>query len=223
VHALKAARPTRISSRMSKKDAYFDDLIKELTAKVEQIDIGIRQNQTPTRRDLENFVWKTGRVVRLLIKPETNEARKIFWSEMKGILKEVMHIEKFNPGVPQSAASCVREDVLEKGLLLTLQKLLKYTKSRKQGTISAPGEVQTMEMAAKRAKVKEDKEQAEKEAEENKKKYDYSGLAEKWAKMADNVERWDEVDTDPDEPCPDIKQHGNCSYGRQCCFCNAED
>lgn len=31
--------------------------------------------------------------------------------------------------------------------------------------------------------------------------------------------RWDEEDSDPDEPCPDKKQFGNCSYGRQCGFC----
>mmetsp|Transcript_38832 Transcript_38832/g.77004 ORF Transcript_38832/g.77004 Transcript_38832/m.77004 type:complete len:206 (-) Transcript_38832:161-778(-) len=205
---------------MSKKSSYFDDLIKELTAKIEQLESGIKSNLTPTRRELEQFVWKTGRVVRLLIKPETDEARKIFWSETKGILKDVMVVEKFNPG--SFTSSCVREDVLEKGLLLTLTKLLKYTESRKRGSIAAPNEVQTMETAAKKAKLKEEKEQTEKEVEENKKKYEYAGLAEKWSKLADFAEKWDEVDTDPDEPCPDIKQHGNCSYGRQCCFCNAD-
>jgi len=206
---------------MSKtKDTYFDDLIKELSAKIEQIDTGIKHSQTPTRKELEQFIWKTGRVVRLLVSPEKDEARKIFWSEVKGILKEVMHIEQFSAGT--FVPGCVREDVLEKSLLMTLQKLLKYTQARKQGSIAAPGEVQTMETAAKKKKLNEEKGQTEKEVEENKKKYEYSELAEKWSKLADTCERWDEVDTDPDEPCPDIKQHGNCSYGRQCCFCNTD-
>mmetsp|Transcript_65561 Transcript_65561/g.152308 ORF Transcript_65561/g.152308 Transcript_65561/m.152308 type:complete len:212 (+) Transcript_65561:56-691(+) len=207
----------------NKKDQFFDDLIKELETKVEQIEVGVRTGHTPTRKELESFIWKTGRVIRLLVKPEASEARKIFWSECKGILKEVIVIEKFNPGV--FTPNCVREDILEKHLQQMLQKLLKYTKRRKNGEITAPEQVQTMEVAAKRMKLEQEKKEEEekKKAEEEKVKSGWNSFLdaqEKWKNMADSMARWDEEDSDPDEPCPDIAKFGECSYGRQCCFCN---
>jgi len=221
-HTPASALATRGSGAMApgknKKDQFFDELIKEVETKIEQIDAGMRTGHAPTRKELESFVWKTGRVVRLLVKPEASEARKIFWSECKGILKEVIVIEKFHPGVFTS--NCVREDVIEKSLLSMLQRLLKYTLKRKNGEVRAPDRVQTMELAAKRAKLEEAKEEEEKKEQESKRVWNsWEEAKEKWAKLADKVEKWDEVESDPDEPCPDVAKHGSCAYGRQCCFC----
>merc|ERR1712146_357792 len=107
----------RVSTAMPEKDGtltYMEQVLKELDTKIDQLDTGIRLNQIPSRSDLEKFTWKTGRVVRMLVKPEQDADRKLFWSECKGILKKVLNIENFNPGVFQSSA--VREDIIEKDL-----------------------------------------------------------------------------------------------------------
>uniref|UniRef100_A0A7S1SFJ2 Uncharacterized protein n=1 Tax=Alexandrium catenella TaxID=2925 RepID=A0A7S1SFJ2_ALECA len=219
----------RVSGAMAPGKAsknFFDDLIKELETKVEQIDMGIKSGNTPTRKELENFTWKTGRIIRLIIKPEASEDRKIFWHESKGFLKQVLNIDKFNPGVFTSSA--VREDIIESGLLSTLRKLLEYAKGRKEGKIAAPDGLESLENAAKRIKLKDEKkeeeEQKKKEEEASKKGWvDYIDAQEKWKNMAEKGTRWDEEESDADEPCPDIKKHGSCSYGRQCCFCEKAD
>jgi len=211
-------------------EKFFNDVIKELEAKISQLDNGIRMGQTPTRKELESFIWKTGRVLRHLIKPEDSEARKIFWSEAKGILKKVLIIEKFNPGVFTNA--CVREDVIEGDLLSTLQKMLIYTKRRSEGKVEAPKKaLDTDPPPPKKPKTEEEEKTEEKEKSSN----DWSqGWGDKkwnnknkfhdpvaaWKDMPDFHKKWDEEESDPDEPCPDKLKHGSCSYGRQCCFCN---
>jgi len=195
----------------------FEPLINELTKKTEQLEENVRAGKAPSRKDLEIYIWKTGRVCRMLVKPQENKSRDIFWSECKGVLKDCIVLEKFNPGV--FTPECVRTDIIETNLLSMVKKLLRLTTQRKSGERSAPKEVQTLEVALKR------KLEAEEIAEVKKTKEDEEWLAKEdekwsWKKATDTVKRWDEDDSDLDEECPDVKKHGSCSYGRQCGFCD---
>merc|ERR1711972_74284 len=107
-------------------------------AKAQQVKYGIDNDNVPTRKELEQFSWKTGRVIRLLIKPESSKARKLLWSECKGVLKKVLVIEKFNSGV--FIPECVRQDVIETKLLTMLEKLRNYLAKRQTGDIAPPDE-----------------------------------------------------------------------------------
>merc|ERR1712113_1277295 len=127
---------------------------------------------------------------------------------MGGFLKQALVIEKFNPGV--FTASCVREDIIETNLLKMMNDLVKYTKKRQSGAIPAPKEVLTMESAEKRAKTEAAAEEAKKEEE---KKTDAAWweneTQEKWAMMGETAKNWDDEESDPDEPCPDVKKNGS--------------
>lgn len=191
---------------------FFDALIKELDTKIDQLDTGMQLGHTPTRRELENFTWKTGRVIRQLVKPETSDETRTFWSECKGILKRVLVIEKFNPGV--FVADCVREDMIERDLLSTLQKLRKYTQSRADGKIAAPKQALD-EPGAKKVKVQET-------VKPTVQKPKWEELRNKWDAMPLVNTRWDDEESDVDEPCPDLAKTGTCAYGRQCGFCHRE-
>jgi len=233
------------SKAMPEKDGtltYLEQVLKELDTKIDQLDTGIRLGQVPSRQDLEKFTWKTGRVVRMLVKPEKSEDRKMFWSECKGILKKVLVIENFNPGVFQSSA--VRQDIIETDLLACLQLFKKYTKDRSEGKVAKPDEqLEAVHIAKKAKKALEDEKAAEeaKKAEEEgwggkgkgkgkgKKKgknkaVDDGGvwgeLGDKWDMLMERKGRWDDGDSDPDEPCPDVEKFGKCSFGRQCGFCH---
>merc|ERR1712137_274270 len=146
-------------------------------------------------------------------KPETSDETRTFWSECKGILKRVLVIEKFNPGV--FVADCVREDMIERDLLATLQKLRKYTQSRADGKIAAPNQP-LYAPGAKKAKVEEVAKPIVK------KKERWEELRNKWDTMPLVNTRWDDVDSDVDDPCPDMAKDGTCPYGRQCGFCHRE-
>mmetsp|Transcript_124632 Transcript_124632/g.360558 ORF Transcript_124632/g.360558 Transcript_124632/m.360558 type:complete len:210 (+) Transcript_124632:119-748(+) len=195
----------------------FKPLIQELETKVRQVEENVSAGVPASRKDLELYIWKTGRVVRLLVKPEASPAREIFWSECKGILKQCLAIEHFNAGVFRP--ECVQKDILETHLLKMLEKLLDYTRRRLSGQIAPPDEVQTVESAAKRARLAKE----EKEAEEKKKlEQDWAKQDQAWASWRGGQElqtRWDDVDSDPGEECPDKAKTGSCSYGRQCGFC----
>lgn len=195
----------------------FKALAKELETKVRQVEENISAGVPASRKDLETYIWKTGRVVRLLVKPEASAARDIFWSECKGILKQCIAIEHFNAGIFRP--ECVHKDVLETHLLKMLSKLLEYTMKRQRGEIEAPSEVMTVESAAKKArKAKEEQEAAEKKRLEQ----EWAREDQAWAARRTGQElqeRWDDVDSDPGEECPDKAKHGSCSYGRQCGFC----
>merc|ERR1712216_229527 len=112
---------------------YFDDLLKELAVKISQLESGIAQGAVPNRSEFEQLVWMTGRVIRVIVKPDKSPERKTFWSECKGWLKDVIVIELFNAG--QFTKESVRKDVMEKDLLLCLQKLEKYTRGRSEGKV----------------------------------------------------------------------------------------
>ena len=115
---------------------FMGDVHKDLNAKIRQIDAGVRQGHVPSGRELEQFGWKTWRVISQLVSPEKSAARKIFWSECKGISKKVLVIENFNAG--QFVPQCVREDIFEQDLLATLQRLQTYTKNRQSGVVVTP-------------------------------------------------------------------------------------
>lgn len=198
----------------------FTQLITELEAKYKQTEEMVRAGNAAPRQDIERYIWKTGRVVRLVVLPEkqVTKAREIFWSECKGLLKQCIVLEKFNVGVftPDS----VREDVIESNLLNMLQKLLKYTKQRRSGEIPAPKEVLTMERAQELADKSAKRKLEELEQQQAKwKKEDAEWWQQKW-KENETSKTWDDVESDPEEPCPDKAKHGNCSYGRQCGFCH---
>merc|ERR1712194_253778 len=195
----------------------FEPLIAELTKKTEQLEENVRAGKPPTRKDLEIYIWKTGRVVRMLVKPQENKSREIFWSECKGVLKDCILMDKFNPGV--FTPECVRTDIIETNLLSMVKKLLKFTGQRRTGERAAPREVQTLEVAAKRKLEEEEVQEVKKQKEDN--EY-WAKEDEKWSfktKALDGVQRWDEEDSDQEEECPDTKKHGSCTYGRQCGFC----
>merc|ERR1712133_76776 len=104
--------------------------------------------------------------VRQLIKPEASGVgdRAIFWSEIKGILKECLVFEKFNPGVFDK--ECVKKEVLEKNLQTMLENIAKYTKKRQLGKIKAPTEIQTMAHAEQRKRKQQEAEEAAKRKED---------------------------------------------------------
>jgi len=215
---------------MSKSSSdFFDEVLKELETKIQQIDNGLKTGHSPTRKEFESFTWKTGRVIRQIVKPEANEDRKTFWSECKGVLKKIIVIEKFNAGV--FTPDCVREDVNENDLLLVLQKLEKYGRARKDGTIAKPDKPLQVDPAEKKRKLEEQEAEAKKAEDKSKwkdawKRSEDKGRwsdeidKDKWLSMANASKKWDDEESDPDEPCPDMKRYGNCTYGRQCGFCN---
>lgn len=194
----------------------FEPLIKELSAKIKQLEDNVKSASPPTRKELEIFVWKTTRVTRGLVKPEASPAREIFWNECKGVLKKVVVFEKFNPGVFLSES--VKDDIYESTLLETIKKLKHYTHQRMTGKIEAPKEILTTEMAFKKQKLKEEEEEKAKKKQEE----DWWAQEDlKWSSVAEDVgKRWDEEVSDVEEECPDKKKYGDCIYGRTCGFCN---
>jgi len=144
----------------SVREPDFDRLIIELETKSAQLVDGAKQGFQPSRSQLEDFVWKTGRVTRKLVEPERSEACKIFWSECKGILKDIIIVERFNPSV--FFAECIRKDIVETNVVACLGKLISYTKRRKSGVITAPKEVLgPADPEAKKRKLDEEQEAAE--------------------------------------------------------------
>ncbi|CAL1160010.1 unnamed protein product [Cladocopium goreaui] len=111
-------------------------LIKELAKRLDQVETGIDQNEVLTRQEFAQACWKIGRTVRQLIKPDYSEERGILWHECKGALKQVLVIEKFQPGVFMD--NCVRSDVVEKDLAEMLRRLVTYLKKRQSGAIHQP-------------------------------------------------------------------------------------
>mmetsp|Transcript_25401 Transcript_25401/g.50854 ORF Transcript_25401/g.50854 Transcript_25401/m.50854 type:complete len:105 (+) Transcript_25401:391-705(+) len=101
-----------------------------------------------------------------------------------------------------------------------LKQLLQYAKKRLDGSIEAPAEVQTVESAAKKARLAAE---AKKEAEDKKLEEDWAKEDDLWANWKGGADqdrkRWDDDESDPEELCPDKAKHGSCSYGRQCAFC----
>mmetsp|Transcript_71684 Transcript_71684/g.186407 ORF Transcript_71684/g.186407 Transcript_71684/m.186407 type:complete len:210 (+) Transcript_71684:75-704(+) len=202
------------------EEAVFDPLIKELDTKVAQLETNAKAQHPPTRKELEIFVWKCGRVVRLLVKPEASNAREIFWSECKGLLKKCLIIEKFNPSSFTSEA--VRPDIVENDLLEMLRQLTRYTSQRKSGRIAAPDVVQTLELGEARKRKRETEEEEKKQKEKD----------DAWQKRRDQKfnswafdqmgSKWDDALSDAEEECPDKKKNGSCAYGRQCGFCFRE-
>lgn len=204
---------------MAAMEHIFDSLIKEAETKAQQLNANILGGHAPTRSELEIYVWKTCRVVRQLIKPEANGVgdRAIFWSEIKGILKDCLVLEKFNPGVFDQ--DCVKKDILESNLKTMLENIAKYTKKRQSGKIKAPKEIQTMAHAEQRKRKQQEAEEAAKRKEDEEW---WAKEDERWNNWNQNMaagNRWDDEVSDPEEECPEIKKHGNCAWGRQCGFC----
>merc|ERR1712039_352695 len=215
--------------------------IKELQRKVTQLDRGIKEGKAPTRDQLEQYVWKTGRVLRMLINPEGSFDRKVLWGECKGGLKKVLILEKFNAGV--FSTECIKKDIIETDLHIALTKLLKYLEGRASGLIAADTTVEqpkpakdpalsaTLEaieaaddMISKWRKTDFGKDKGNGKGKKGKKGEDID-TQEKLRLMAEATEinaKWDEEDSDPDEECPDVRRFGNCSYGRQCGFCKID-
>mmetsp|Transcript_9576 Transcript_9576/g.25448 ORF Transcript_9576/g.25448 Transcript_9576/m.25448 type:complete len:228 (-) Transcript_9576:161-844(-) len=215
----------------SVREPDFDRLIIELETKSAQLVDGAKQGFQPSRSQLEDFVWKTGRVTRKLVEPERSEACKIFWSECKGILKDIIIVERFNPSV--FFAECIRKDIVETNVVACLGKLISYTKRRKSGVITAPKEVLgPADPEAKKRKLDEEQEAAESKRKGKKGKgkgkkgkgqdRNLGDLADRLNSMADSLTRWDDEDSDPDEVCPDLEKFGSCSYGRQCGFASCQ-
>eukprot|EP00928_Gymnodinium_smaydae_P056456 TRINITY_DN39840_c0_g1_i1.p1 TRINITY_DN39840_c0_g1~~TRINITY_DN39840_c0_g1_i1.p1 ORF type:complete len:240 (+),score=87.74 TRINITY_DN39840_c0_g1_i1:136-855(+) len=229
-------------------ELFFDEVLKVLNQKVESLRHLLNTGKIPTRKEIEQFSWKTCRTLRLHIKPDQSSTRQAFWDECKGILKAVIVWENFNAGAFSSAA--VKPEALEKTVLETLEKMLDYAKKRKQGKRPEDPAVrqkrkQEEEAAAQEAKRLKEEAEEEREARRNGLEYKGGGKgkgfkgfkggkggkgdkgapagdAAGWDDDADDLatlQRWDEEDSDPDEPCPDKLKYGNCSYGRQCGFC----
>lgn len=209
----------------------YNDIIKDLTSKVEQVEAGLAQGVIPNRKDLEHFCWKTGRTARRMILPEKSEAREKLWGDCKGILKQVLEIERFNAGLFTSEA--VKPDIIETDLLKMMKDLLMYMRMRKDGK----AKIRSGEAPKKKAKIAEKKDQDDEMALTGKggkgkgKKGGDKGQGKgkpgddwekAWEALPDRDERkkWDEDESDPDEPCPDKAKNGACSYSRQCGFCN---
>eukprot|EP00927_Polykrikos_kofoidii_P061404 TRINITY_DN56240_c0_g1_i1.p1 TRINITY_DN56240_c0_g1~~TRINITY_DN56240_c0_g1_i1.p1 ORF type:complete len:233 (-),score=40.33 TRINITY_DN56240_c0_g1_i1:109-741(-) len=209
---------------MAVPDKVLENVMMEINSKVEHLNLGIKSGSVPTRGELEKICWKTGRLVRQLAQPEKSKEREIFWSECKGILKRVLVIESFNAGVFTSAS--VKPDVIESDVLSCFETLVKYVAKRRKGLIAAPEEV--LPPPSKVAKTdKEDDDWASWGDKSKGWKGDGKGASKnlkEWNADAWYGEgapkKWDEQDSDPEEPCPDIVKFGNCSYGRQCGFCN---
>mmetsp|Transcript_72429 Transcript_72429/g.200853 ORF Transcript_72429/g.200853 Transcript_72429/m.200853 type:complete len:210 (+) Transcript_72429:101-730(+) len=206
-------------------EPYFDAVLKEVNSVLEKLRHGLQAGAVPTREELEKMTWKTGRQLRLAVKPDSSKDRAIFWSEIKSWLKKVIKWEAFNPGV--FSAASIEKEMIETDLLNSLERLLKYVKERKEGKVKAP-----KEPLVKRQKVKASAEEEKKKADEEWKEWEAKAAkdkrkedAERWAKWDDDEgegeggKKWDEEDSDPDEPCPDKAKFGDCSYGRQCAFC----
>merc|ERR1712176_1258186 len=97
----------------------------------------------------------------------------------------------------------------------------RYTRKRKSGEIKSAGDKQDGPAARKaRLEAKAEKErQAKLDREASKddsKKKDAKKDKETKDEEGTAGSRWDEEDSDPDEPCPDkIRNGGACTYSRQ--------
>eukprot|EP00930_Biecheleria_cincta_P105430 TRINITY_DN98133_c0_g1_i1.p1 TRINITY_DN98133_c0_g1~~TRINITY_DN98133_c0_g1_i1.p1 ORF type:complete len:252 (-),score=44.45 TRINITY_DN98133_c0_g1_i1:122-817(-) len=227
----------------SMKEA-LDMLTKEIKLKADQARKIVNLNKAMSRQELAEFCWKTGRITQKLVNPTVSGERAIFWQECKGILKQVLNLEAFNPS--QFHDECVRQDILEDQLSKMLDGFLSYVQKRANGQIKAPSRLMTAE-EIKLAEIEKAKEQEYAEWEGNGKDGKGGGKKRKDGWWEDGNDSWDANwwsvekprkkarefvlkpdtpmwgdDSDPDEECPDIMKFGKCSYGTQCGFCNRE-
>eukprot|EP00933_Yihiella_yeosuensis_P067674 TRINITY_DN7265_c0_g2_i1.p1 TRINITY_DN7265_c0_g2~~TRINITY_DN7265_c0_g2_i1.p1 ORF type:complete len:198 (-),score=27.83 TRINITY_DN7265_c0_g2_i1:415-939(-) len=132
----------------SMKDV-FKNVNKELQTKIDQLETGAELGKAPTRQEIEQFCYKTARVIRKLIEPEHSEERNILWSEFKGYAKKFIEFEHFSAG--QFTSQCVKRNILEHEVCGTLKITLDYMKKRQTGEVAAPR--QSLEVDAKKAKI----------------------------------------------------------------------
>eukprot|EP00931_Biecheleriopsis_adriatica_P004558 TRINITY_DN106205_c0_g1_i1.p1 TRINITY_DN106205_c0_g1~~TRINITY_DN106205_c0_g1_i1.p1 ORF type:complete len:256 (+),score=93.68 TRINITY_DN106205_c0_g1_i1:86-853(+) len=247
-------------TKPTEMDEVFKAVIKELETKLKQIDTAIELDKVASRKELALYCWKTGRVVRQLVKPESSKDRDIFWHECKGILKDVLELQRWNAGVFTEEG--VRTDVLEKDVSAMLQKLIGYIKKRASGETKAPDRKVTAEEAKRKKEEQEEqsklqescskcgeafakeakfcmkcgqkREQKEEESDMGWGSWSRGGWQQGWKRGRKEAgdwwgsgggdegvvrRRWDEEDSDPDEPCPIKARFGSCDYGQQCGFC----
>lgn len=197
----------------------FMVVIKELQAKLAQVEYVVRIEQAASRHELENYCWLTGRVIRKLVDPDRSRDRDVFWHECKGILKDVLLFPGWNPGT--FSADGVRQDILEQDLLAMLRKLLRYVEKRASGEVSAPREKLSVEDAMRAREKRQMQEEAAALRVRVSDVLDKSNKRRGRARATCHAikKRWDDESSDPDELCPDIATFGSCTYGHQCGFC----
>ena len=197
----------------------FKAVIKELQAKLAQVELVVRNEMAPSRAELANYCWFTGRVIRKLVDPDRTRDRDVFWHECKGILKDVLLFPGWNPGF--FSADGVRQDILEQDLLAMLRKLLRYVEKRASGQVRAPREKLSVEdvMRAREKRRMQEEAAALRVRVSDVLDKSIKGRGRARATCQAIKKRWDEESSDPDELCPDIVRHGSCTYAHQCGFC----
>mmetsp|Transcript_52801 Transcript_52801/g.123504 ORF Transcript_52801/g.123504 Transcript_52801/m.123504 type:complete len:262 (+) Transcript_52801:61-846(+) len=118
--------------QLSKEDQQmFRVVLKELDGQVLALQRVVDQG-TPTRNELDNFVWKATKNVRATINPDARPFTKEFWDDCKQYLKRVINLEKFSKG-SKFVAGSLRADVVEKDVLKCLHDFKEFTQKRSQG------------------------------------------------------------------------------------------
>lgn len=197
----------------------FDVVIRELRAKLAQVELVVRLEKAASRNVLAIYCWETGRVIRKLVDPDSATDRKIFWHECQGILKDVLLFPGWDAG--EFCDHGVRQDILAQDLLAMLRKLLGYVEKRASGQVKAPREKVSLEDAMRA------REERKRQAEAKPLRVRVCDLLDKSNRRRVRAratcraikKRWDEEFSDPDELCPEIVRFGSCTYGHQCGFC----